>query len=64
MAQRGKGIIPSAVFFIGLIGLFQIMRQPRFAEFRTVDVIQLVASGACFGVGLMAVIIKLREPRA
>jgi hypothetical protein len=64
MAQRGKGVVPGVIFFVGIIGLFHLTQQPRFAEFRTVDVIQLLASGACFGVGIMALVTKLREPRA
>ncbi|SPE42368.1 exported hypothetical protein [Candidatus Sulfopaludibacter sp. SbA3] len=37
---------------IGAIGLGNVARSPRFAAFHTVDVVQLVASGICFGVVL------------
>lgn len=40
------------LILIGLFGLTIVMRHPRFAAFHTVDVLQLLASGACFGVGI------------
>ena len=47
--------------FIGLIGLMPLMRNPRFEMFHTVDVLQLLASGMCFGVGLAGLIAILKE---
>jgi hypothetical protein len=46
--NRRRAVI---VIIIGLIGLTTLMRRPRFETFHTVDVLQLLASGACFGVG-------------
>ncbi|MBZ5554614.1 MAG: hypothetical protein LAO21_18000 [Acidobacteriia bacterium] len=46
---------------IGLIGLFNLMQRPRFASFHTVDVLQLIASGMCFGVALAGVFALLRS---
>jgi hypothetical protein len=48
---------------IGLIGLMNLMNQPRFASYRTVDVLQLTGSGMCFGVALVALFALLRGPR-
>lgn len=48
---------------IGLIGLMNLMRQPQFASFRNVDVVQLLGSGMCFGVALVALFALLRGPR-
>ena len=53
-----------APFFIGLIGLFNLMQRPRFAAFHTVDVLQLLASGMCFGVALAGVVATIRWRRA
>jgi len=50
-------------FFIGLIGLFNLMQRPRFANFHTVDVLQLLASGMCFGIALAGVVVAIRGPR-
>jgi hypothetical protein len=48
---------------IGLIGLMNLMGQPQFASFRNVDVVQLLGSGMCFGVALVALFALLRGPR-
>jgi hypothetical protein len=48
---------------IGLIGLMNLMQRSRFASFHTVDVLQLIASGMCFGVALAALLALLRRPR-
>lgn len=66
MASRAK-FIPSAVFvplFIGLIGFFNLTRSPRFETYRTVDVLQLIATGMCFGVALSALFVVLRGLRS
>jgi hypothetical protein len=48
---------------IGLVGLTNLMHQPRFESFRNVDVLQLLASGMCFGVALSALFALLRGTR-
>ena len=40
------------VIMIGLIGFSALARRPRFQEIHNLDIMQLLASGACFGVGL------------
>jgi hypothetical protein len=47
----------------GSLGLMHQMQQPRFATFRNVDVVQLLGSGMCFGVALVALFALLRGPR-
>lgn len=47
-SRRRLAIVP---ILIGIIGLMPLMRNSRFAAYHTVDVLQLLASGACFGVG-------------
>jgi len=49
---------------IGSIGLMNLMHQPRFESFHNVDVLQLIASGMCFGVALAALFSLLRGPRS
>ncbi|HUL17511.1 MAG TPA: hypothetical protein VLV88_16050 [Terriglobales bacterium] len=48
---------------IGSIGLMNIMHKQRFELFHTVDVLQLIASGMCYGVALAALLALLRRPR-
>ncbi len=45
---------------VGSIGLTHLASQPRFALIHTVDVLQLLGSGMCFGVALFALIAMLR----
>lgn len=53
-----------APFFIGLIGFFNLTQRPRFAAIHTVDVVQLLASGACFGAAFAGAIAALRSRRS
>jgi hypothetical protein len=46
---------------IGLIGLMPVLRNPRFEMYHAVDVLQLLASGMCFGVALSAIVGLLRN---
>jgi hypothetical protein len=65
MQHRGRlGASVGSAFFIGLIGLFTLMQRPRFATYHTVDVVQLLATGMCFGVALVALIALVRGPQA
>lgn len=56
--------IAFAPFLIGLIGFFNLTQRPRFAAIHTVDVLQLLASGACFGVAFAGIVITLRTQRS
>lgn len=66
MPNRGKPIFSSvvALFVIGLVGLVNLMGRPRFQSFHTVDVLQLLATGMCFGVALALLFAILRGSRA
>lgn len=59
--QRG---VPAVIFLVGLIGLINMMQRPRFAAFHAVDVIQLLASGMCFGIAFMALVTSFRQSHA
>jgi hypothetical protein len=48
---------------IGMFGVFDLTQRPRFANFHTVDIVQLLASGMCFGIALTALIEFVRKPR-
>jgi len=61
-----RNVLVSAVFvpiIIGSVGLMNLMHQPRFETYRTVDVVQLLGTGLCYGVALVALIMLLRAPR-
>jgi cyanate permease len=50
----------SVALVIGMIGLAGLTGNPRLQTYRAVDVVQLVASGACFGVALTLLLARRR----
>ena len=50
----------AALSLISFITLGNVIREPQFALIRTVDVVQLFASGMCFGIALASLITLLR----
>ena len=48
---------------VGLTGLSTLMQRPSFALIRTVDVVQLLGSGVCFGVAMAALGFWFRNRR-
>jgi hypothetical protein len=53
---------PVAVLIILLLtafaGFYRVTQSPSFGTYRTVDVVQLVGSGACFGAVMVAAIVR------
>jgi hypothetical protein len=49
--------IPLFIAFMGLVAFTNMASSPRFATFRTIDVVRLVASGMCFGAALASLLI-------
>ena len=65
MADRKLPIVVVLLLplIVGLAGLNRVMQSPQFESYRTVDVIQLLGSGVCFGVamtGLVFVFVRSR----
>ena len=52
------------VAFIGLMGLFTASRRPSFEALPAVLVLQLIASGMCFGaaLGIIVMHFRIRKP--
>jgi hypothetical protein len=48
---------------VGVAGFSRVTQSPSFESYRTVDIVQLLGSGACFGVVLAGVIFLLRGSR-
>jgi hypothetical protein len=48
---------------VGSIGLIHLTQQDRFQSFHSVDVLQLLGSGICFGIAVSALIAILRGAR-
>jgi hypothetical protein len=47
-------------FVLGLFAFGNASRNPRFASFHAVDVVQLLVSGICFGLALALLITRFR----
>ena len=52
-----------AGFGFGLFFLAVAFNRPTIANMRTVDLVHLLGTGACFGVGLVALIVYFRGRR-
>lgn len=66
MARR-KGILPVSILVlivVGSIGFLNLSQRPRFQAFHTVDVLQLLATGMCYGVALAGIFALVRGPSA
>jgi hypothetical protein len=48
---------------IAVIALSTVTRSPRFAYFRTVDMLLLFASGVAFGAAIVELLVALRQRR-
>ena len=64
MSNRYRHIVTGVLFplFLGVLGLFDMKQRPAFANFRAVDVFQLVVCGICLGIALTGFIEFLRAP--
>ena len=45
---------------VGIIALTTVSSRPRFSGYATVDVLQLLASGMCFGISFVGIVRALR----
>ena len=66
MAGRKRSLSVSILILIvvGSIGFVNLTQRPRFQAFHTVDVLQLLATGMCYGIALAGIIALLRRPSA
>ena len=60
--RKSHAFVVAMPMIVGLIGLMNLMQRPRFASFHNVDVVQLLASGMCFGLALAALLARMRRP--
>ena len=65
--MAGRKRRPVVVFiiplFFGLLGFYRVTQSPQFESYRTLHVIQLLVSGACFGAILTGLLVMLLRPR-
>ena len=55
------------MFFVllafGLMNFLRMLGRPSLANVRTVDIVQLIGTGMCFGGALVALVFGLSRPR-
>jgi hypothetical protein len=61
--RKALGTSVFAALFTGIIGVMHLMEQPRFQSYHNVDVLQLIASGMCFGVALSGLLVLMRRAK-
>ena len=62
-----RGSLSASIFVlivIGSVGFFNLTERPRFQAFHTVDVLQLLATGMCYGLALAGIFSLFRKPAA
>lgn len=64
MAAGKRVLAPAVIFFIGLIGIATMAQRHAFQMLRAVDITQLIASGMCFGAGVVLLVFRLRGERS
>ncbi|MGH9727854.1 MAG: hypothetical protein ACRD4V_04610 [Candidatus Acidiferrales bacterium] len=66
MLRRRRSLAASAfvLIVVGSIGFFSLSQRPRFQAIHTVDVVQLLATGMCYGVALAGIFAMFRKPSA
>ncbi len=52
-----------ALVAIGAVGLMNVVERPQFEMVRTVDVVQLIGTGMCFGAALFLLMAFARGSR-
>ena len=62
--KRTSLVLLIVPLLIGLAGLFRVAQTPQFALYRTVDVVQLLGSGVCFGVTMAGFFMLLRRTKS
>jgi hypothetical protein len=61
--NRNRQLVTAVAFlFVGMIGIWG-MGSSAFARYRPVDVLRMLAAGACLGVAIMAIAQYFRAPR-
>lgn len=64
MARSSRFLMPIILIAAGVIGIAALVERPRYQTYHAADIVQLVASGMCFGVALARLLTRSRKPPA
>lgn len=64
--ENRRRLIPMVVIpvVLGLVNFYTVAQKPRFETFQTIDVVQLIVTGMCFGAALGLLVISFRGTRS
>lgn len=62
--KRALWVTIAVLVVVGSLGFISLTERPRFQLFHTVDVLQLLATGMCYGIALAGILAVLRGPSA
>ena len=62
--KRGPVVVWIIPLMVALPGFYRVAQSPNFAAYRTVDVVQLLGSGACVGAALVGIVLMFRSTKA
>jgi hypothetical protein len=58
--KRRLWVSIAVLIVVGSLGFINLVERPRFQLFHTVDVLQLLATGMCYGIALAGILAVLR----
>jgi hypothetical protein len=61
--RRPRIVVWILPLLIGVAGFYRVTQSPSFEMYRTVDIVQLLGSGVCFGAAMVGIIFMLRGTR-
>lgn len=56
--------VPLFIAFMGAAAFYNMASNPRFETFQAIDVVRLLAAGACFGAALTGLLLYFRGRRS
>ena len=61
--RRPPVVIWIILLLTAFAGFYRVTQSPSFGMYRTVDIVQLVGSGVCFGATMVGVIVSVLRRR-
>jgi hypothetical protein len=61
--KRPPVVVWIILLLIAFEGFYRVTQSPSFGMYRTVDIVQLLGSGVCFGATMVGVIVNVLRRR-
>jgi hypothetical protein len=56
--KRPPVVVLIILLLAAVAGFYRVTQRPSFGMYRTVDIVQLVGSGVCFGAAMVGLIVR------